>query len=79
MKLGDEIFQCDKCRETKSTDGALMHRDPRIDYCICRLCRDQLVDLLQKAEWETTILFLQPERLNEWARKGCESLASMET
>lgn len=53
-----EEFKCDKCTQIKSIDGALIHRDPRIDYCICRECRDVLVDLLGKVEFETVLSFL---------------------
>ena len=65
-------FFCDKCNQKKSTDGALIQRDPRINYNICKECRYVLIDLLNKSEWETLISFLQPERLNPETSNWCE-------
>jgi len=56
-----EKFSCEKCKEEKPTDGALLNRDPRMNYCICRECRDKLVILLKHTELRAVHWFLGRE------------------
>lgn len=59
FELGDKEFLCDKCKKKSSTDGSLLNRDPKLSYCICRTCRDELVILLSQAELNTVMNFLK--------------------
>ncbi len=54
----DKSFVCEKCNTVKPTDGAVLHRDPKLNYCICRECRDKLVKLLDEETLSITKQFL---------------------
>ena len=58
LHLPTDYLGCDRCLRIKFFEGALINRDPRLSYCICRECRDELVKLLEEVEFNTVKEFL---------------------